>query len=72
MENIRILNESPKVGDMVMVIMYTDSIENPFEVLIGKLTRLDTDEPYGSIDGVEIDFASEGHTSKIFKIEKIN
>jgi hypothetical protein len=67
--NYKVLNDKPKVGDVVMVIMYTHSIEEPFEVITGTLTRLD-EEPSGSINNEEVYFASEGHTSKIFKIKE--
>lgn len=66
------VNKEAKVGDQVICHFHHGDIDDTFEIVIGKLTRIDDDYPSGSIDNIEYDFASEGHTSTIFKITSEN
>lgn len=66
------VSKGASIGDQVICQFYTNDIEDTFEIVIGTLTRIDVDYPSGSIDNIEYDFASEGHTSTIFKITSEN
>lgn len=62
------VSKGAQIGDRVICHFYSRYLKDTFQVIIGTLTRIDDEYPSGSIDNIEYDFASEGHTTTLFKI----
>src|SRR6185312_4933999 len=56
--------EKIKQGDKV-IIEFLGPNNEPFDTVVGKLTKIWEDEPYCMVDGKNVDLASEGHTTRV-------